>query len=149
MRGYTTVEEVQADFKSITFDKTTLVSIDDVEQFIVEADALINSFVGKKYQTPVTADSSSTTLLKLFSRTIVRDRIKELLQVKQTGGNTSANQDVRGAYGTRDVMAQLRAIQKSELELSGATPLVTHGAFSSFNVAHGVKPIFKKNQRQW
>ena len=139
---------MQADFKSIAFDRTTLVSIDDVSQFIVEADALINSYVGKKYQTPITADPSSVTLMKLFSRTIVRDRIKSILEVKQTS-STGANQDTRGAYSTRDVMAQLRLIQTSQLSLSGAALRVTQGAFSSYNAEHGISPQFRKGVRQW
>lgn len=146
--AYSTTAEVQADFKSLVFSTTTLVTSADVAQFIIESDALINSYVGMKYLTPVEADDDALGLLKLFSRTLVADRIKKILEVKQAT-NTSANQDVRGAYSTRDVMKALNDIKKGDLKLSGATSLVTAGGFFSNNFVNNVQPVFKKDEKQW
>lgn len=146
--AYTTSTEVQADFKNVTFSTTTLVTTADVVQFITEADALINSYVGMKYQVPVTADSDALALLKLFSRTLVADRIKKVLEVKQAS-STSANQDARGAYSTRDVMKALEDIKKGNLTLSGATSLISGGGFYSSNAANDRQRTFKKDDKQW
>ncbi len=146
--AYATTAEVQADFKSVVFSTITLVTSADVAQFIVEADALINSYVGMKYSTPVTASDSALSLLKLFSRTLVSDRIKKILEVKQAT-STSANQDVRGAYSSRDVMKALEAIKNGELSLDGATSLVSGGGFYSRNSAQNEVPIFEKGTKQW
>lgn len=148
--GYCSVEDIQAEFKQITFDRTTLVTIEKVNQFIVEADAVVNSYISKRYAVPITQDASSVSLMRLYSRTIVRDRVRAILSVKQSGGNTSANSDVRGVeFSTRDVMSALRDLQTSKTALTGATLLVTGGAFSSFNVDHSIGPIFQKGKRQW
>ncbi len=146
--AYSTSTEVTSDFKNITFSTTTMVTTADVDQFIVEADALINSYIGMRYSTPVAADASTLALLKLFSRTLVADRIKKIMEVKQTT-NTTANQDVRGAYSTRDVMSQLKQIQNGDLKLSGATLNATGGGIFSNNVANAVEPVFKKGCKQW
>lgn len=147
--GYCTLNEVQADFKSIEFTRTSLISIDDVTQFIVEADAVINSYVGKKYRIPIQNDSNSVSLMKFYSRTIVRDRVRAILKVKQST-TTGANSDVRGTeFSTKDVMASLKDIQASKLALSGATELVSGGAFYSSNAANNVQPFFQKGKRQW
>lgn len=146
--AYTTSTEVQADFKNITFSTTTLVTTADVVQFIAEIDALINSYVGMKYEIPVLADSEALALLKLFSRTLVADRIKKVLEVKQAT-STAVNQDVRGAYSTRDVMSALNSIKKGELKLSGATALVSGGGFYSSNAANDRKRTFHKDCKEW
>jgi phage gp36-like protein len=146
--AYSTSAEVQADFKSLVFTSTTLVTSADVAQFIAEADALINSYIGMKYAVPITADADTLNLLKLFSRTLVADRIKKILEVKQAS-STSANQDVRGAYSTRDVMTSLNAIRKGELSLSGATSLISGAGFYSQNSTDNVTPEFKKGEKQW
>lgn len=147
---YCTPDDVAEEFKQIEFGKVGFVTIDKVNAFITEADAIINSFVGKRYVVPITNDSSSVALMRVYSRVIVRDRVRAILQVKQQGGNTAANSDVRGVeFSTRDVMAALRQIQTSAVSLSGATTLVTGGAFDSFNVDHSIGPVFHKNQRQW
>ena len=146
--AYCTSLNVQADFKNMTFTASTLVTSDDVTQFIVEADALINSFIGMKYETPVTAGTSALELLKLFSRTIVADRIKKIIEVKQST-SSSANQDVRGAYSTRDVMKMLMQIKDGDLKLSGATPLVSNGGFYSKNYLEDILPVFEKDEKQW
>lgn len=146
--GYSTSAEIQSDFKNLPLSTTTLVTTADVDQFIVEADALIDSFIGMKYEVPVTGGASALSLLKLFSRTLVADRIKKIMEVKQTQ-NTSANQDVRGAYSTKDVMAALKQIQTGDLKLSGATSLVSGGGFYSKNNASNVEPTFKKGCKQW
>lgn len=147
--SYTTSTLVQAEFKSIVFSTTTLVALADVVQFIVEADALINSFVGMKYEVPVTAGTDALELLKLFSNTLVADRIKKIMEVKQSAQNTSANQDVRGAYSSRDVMKQLEAIKKGDLLLSGATPLVSAGGLFSQTESDDRCRTFHKDCRDW
>jgi len=146
--GYSTSAEIQSDFKNLTLSTTTLVTTADVEQFIVEADALIDSFIGMKYEVPVTGGASALSLLKLFSRTLVADRVKKIMEVKQAQ-NTSANQDTRGAYSTKDVMAALKQIQNGDLKLSGATGLVSNGGFYSHNNANSIEPTFKKGCKQW
>lgn len=146
--AYSTSAEVQSDFKNLPLSTTTMVTLADVEQFIVEADALINSYVGMRYETPVTADASTLALLKLFSRTLVADRVKKIMEVKQTT-NQSANQDTRGAYSTRDVMLALKQIKDGDLKLSGATLNASNGGIFSNNVANEEEPTFKKGYKQW
>lgn len=146
--AYTTIANVQADFKDMTFSSTTNVTDADVTQFIVEADALINSYVGQVYQVPVTASASSLALLSLFSRTLVADRIKKIIEVKQLTNN-KFNLEGRGAYSTKDVMAQLSAIRDQDLNLDGATLLDAHDGFFSSNASAGIVPEITKSTKEW
>jgi len=147
--AYSTSAEIQADFKNTTFDATTNVTATDVTQFIVESDALIDHYVGQRYEIPVTGGATALSLLKLFSRSLTADRVRAILEVKQAT-NVDGNQNPRRNLLTyAEVLAELKKIQKSDLELIGATPLVASGPFYSSNDADSVTPVMKKDERQW
>lgn len=147
--AYTTYTEIEADFKDMTFDASTgNVKQADVTQFIVEADALINAYVGMKYTVPVTT-GEGLNLLKLLSRSLVTARIKKLLEVKQEKSNDS-NQSVIGVLlNTKDVMAILKDIRNGDLTLEGGAALVSGGGFYNNNVNEDVEPVFEKDTKQW
>lgn len=146
--AYATTAEIQADFKDTTFDSTSNVKDTEVTQFIVEADALINSYVGARYIVPVAA-GEGLQMLKLFSRCLVTARIKKILEVKQDK-NTDANQNVVGVlFSPSQVMKLLESIRDDKLELIGATPLTSSSGFYNNNVANNICPVIKKDLKQW
>lgn len=147
--AYCTASDVQADFKSVVFNSTSNVTSTAVTQFIVEADALINSFVGARWTTPITADASSLALMSLYSRTLVADRIRGILANNQKT-NTDANQQVKSdGFSVKDVMLALNAIKNGDMQLSGASLLLPNAGFNSNNYNNGVQPVFNKQVRQW
>lgn len=148
--AYSLNTDVAIEFKNMTFTLTSFVTTADVDTFITQMDALIDSYVGAKYVVPITADASALALMQLFSVTLVADKIKKILEVKQDT-NKDANQDVRGAYGTREVMSALLAIKKGEMVVSGATLIAGSGSGVIFsnNIANEVEPEFEKSLEQW
>lgn len=146
--AYTTYTEVQSDFKKLTFATGSgNVTQEDVTQFIVESDALIDSYVGAVYQTPV-ASGAGLNLLKLFSRSLTTARIKRIMEVKQEK-NTDANQNVVGVLlSPSAVMKQLEQIRDKQIKLDGAIPL-SSSTFYSNNAANSIAPVIKKDERQW
>ena len=147
--AYTTRVEVQGDFKDVTFTASSNVSASDVDQFIVEADALINSYVGTVYTVPVTVTGDGKNLLKLLSRSLVTARIKKILEVVQETSK-DANQNVVGVLlSPSAVMKILKDIQNKDIALAGAAPLVSGAGFYSNNASNDVEPVMKKDERQW
>ncbi len=147
---YATTAEIQSDFKDTTFDdaESTNVKTADVTQFIVEADALINSYIGTVYVTPVAAGEGLQTL-KLLCRSLVAARIKRIMEVKQEV-NTDPNQNIVGVLLSPSmVMKILENIQAKKNTLIGATLLVSGGGFFSKNVQCDVEPVVKKDTKQW
>lgn len=146
--AYTTYQEIESDFKDITFIAGQNVTDTDVTQFILESDALINSYVGQKYVVPVTS-GDGLNLLKLYSRCLVTARIKRLLEVKQEKA-ASADQNVTSVLlSPTQVIKQLEAIRDDKVSLDGATPLLSNSGFFSNNAANSVAPVIKKDEKQW
>lgn len=147
--SYCTFATVQDDFKTIAFTSTSLVKDSAVTQFIVEADALINSYVGQRWVTPITANADSLALMSLFSRTLVAARIRGIMANVQVT-NKDANQTVKSdAFGVKDVMQQLNNIKNGDQQLAGATLLLANGGFYSNNYANNVQPEMNKNRKLW
>lgn len=146
--AYTSYTEIESDFKDITFAAGQNVTDSDVTQFIAEADALIDSYVGQKYVVPVTA-GGGLVLLKLYSRCLVTARIKRLMEVKQEK-STDANQNVTSVLlSPSQIIKQLEAIRDDKTSLEGATLLLSNNAFYSSNVANSIEPTILKGDKQW
>lgn len=147
--AYTTTAEIEADFKDLTFSTTSNVKTADVTQFIVEADALINSYVGARYIVPVTTSGEGLSLLKFLSRSLVSGRIKKIMEVKQEK-SADANQNVVGVYlSATQVMKILSDIKDDVLSLAGAALLVSNQGFNSYNVTNDIAPVIEKDLKQW
>lgn len=147
--AYTTFAEISADFKDLTFTSTTNVKDTDVTQFIVEADALINAYVGNVYVVPVTTSGEGLNLLKFLSRSLVSGRIKKLMEVKQDKA-VDANQSIQGVLlSVAQIMKILNDIQAKNLTLAGATFLIAGGGFYSNNVVNDVQASVNKDTKQW
>lgn len=147
--AYTTYTEVQGDFKNMTFNASTgNVIQSEVTQFIVEADALINSYVSAKYPTPVTEAGDGLNLLKMLSRTIVTLRIKAVLEVKSANAAIGQNA-VSTLMSMPQITKMLESIKAGQLKLIGVTTTVSGGGFYSSNYADSIEPVIKKNDRIW
>lgn len=147
--AYTTYTEIEADFKNITFASSgSSIIQSEVTQFIVESDALINSYVGSRYSIPVTS-GDGLNLLKLLSRSLVSARIKKILEVKQEK-QTDANQSVTGVLlSPTAVIKILENIRDDKLNIDGAVPLVSSNGFYSNNYSNDIEPVIKKDEKQW
>ena len=147
--GYCAVSDIQADFKALVFTTTSIVTSTAVTGFINEASALIDSFVGGRYQTPITG-TSALLLMSLYCRTLVADRIRSIIEVKQQT-NTDANQNTRQAGGlsTSQVLKALQDIRDNNTILNDAPLKLAGAGFYSNNYNNGVNPVFRKNRKQW
>lgn len=146
--AYCVVTDIQSEFKNMVFSNTTFITPASVTQMIVEAGAYIDSCVGTRYVVPL-ADSMSLSLMSLFCRTLVAERVRAILAVKQAT-NTDGNQNERGAgFSTKDVMSALKNIMDGVMPLPGATLLLQGAGFKSRNYEAGEQPRFKKDSRQW
>lgn len=146
--GYCVVADVQAEFKSVVFSPSTLVTDTSVNGFILEASALINSKVGTRYLTPITGDTDALALMSLYCRTLVADRVRGILENKQVT-NVDANQAVKHlGLTTADVLRGLNDIMNNVVFLNSPTR-DPHAGFYSNTAAHNVRPYFHKRTRQW
>ncbi|MFN8741528.1 MAG: phage protein Gp36 family protein [Pirellula sp.] len=146
--AYCELDDVQAEFKNTTFSGSTLVTDDNVSAFIVQADALINSYVAKRYETPVLETADGFFLLKMISTGIVAERVRGILEVKQAT-NKDGEQNVRRPMSMAVLMGMLKDISTGKLPLADAIPISGGTGLYSENSANFIEPEFKKGSTQW
>jgi phage gp36-like protein len=147
--AYCVLADIVKDFPGALFDTSdnSKVKSTAITDFIVDADALIDGYVSARYVVPVTAPKS-LALLKFYSRTLVSDKVKGILEVKQAT-NASANQNVRSGLSTKDVIKILEGIADGSTNLPDAALILDSGGINSFNVREGIEPEFKKDTPAW
>lgn len=148
--GYCEVEDVQAEFKNTTFGATgTTVLVSQVEAWILQADALINSIIGKRYAVPVTDQATEGfQLLKMYSTVLVSERVRKKLEVVQNA-TQNAQQNPKGVVlNTKEIMAALQAIAKGEVNLIGVGEASADAGFSGTS-GFAVEPVFHKDGEEW
>lgn len=145
--AYSTFADIEKDFPNTSFTSTTKVTDSDIDDFITDADAMIDSYLAGRYEVPVTAGASALSLLRLYSRTLVSDKVKGILEIKQASGNNTQN--VRSGLTTKDVIKQLEAIRDGAAQLPGAALALKAGGLQSFNVKEGRETRFHMDEEEW
>ncbi len=146
--AYCTKEQIGAEFKgNLVFDDSSNVTGTAVDEFIAEADALINSYVLAKYSSVGSGEGSK--LLRMISRSLVVARVKLQLEVVQAK-SPDANQNVRSVlFSPSKCMEILDGLQKGNIELIGGTKIIAGGAFYNNNVENEADPVIEKATKQW
>jgi hypothetical protein len=145
--GYCTAADIQKDFPGVVFNATSKVKLSDIDDFIVDADNLINTYAAGKYAIPINGPIS-LGIVKFYSRSLVADKIATILQIKQ-GTNQMANQNVRSGLSTKDIIKLLEKLPTEDSLLIDADPSLDGGGINTFNRKNAVKPEFEKSVRRW
>jgi hypothetical protein len=147
--AYSSLSDIQAEFKNLTFGPTTTPKDTVVSGFIDQADAEINARIGLRYAVPINTASCpvAAVTLKRLSTWLVTARVKEILKVKT--GDAASSQDSRGGDLGKMARDQLDQISKGQYLLSDAPLANTTEGMQSFGYSNGETLFFDKDSDQW
>lgn len=150
---YATSADIIAEIKGFDPDEGSSVTSDAVDDFLTQADAVINMYIGKRYTTPVTA-TAALEVVKKIAIDIVVYRIAKILNLKKSVPIPDSNiiQEVTEGSAYRESMKMLAAIRDNKMDLPGETETNTAGGLASFHTEAGnldIEPCFKKGEDQW
>lgn len=134
MSAYASVQNVQEEFKNVTFSNTSVPTDTRVSRYIDEEEAVINAKVGMIYQVPVdsTASPQSTLILRSISISMVSRRVKEILEVKSDSEDTNQSAKKNSKVEPEDLLTQ---IVNRTLTLPDAVLLSTSNGATSYDSA--------------
>lgn len=144
--AYSTRTQVEGEFKSVAFSSTTEPTDTEINRFIEEADAEIDSIIGVKYSTPVT-DATGIILLRRISIAIVAERVKEILAVKL--GKKELEQQSVGELSATRARSMLDKIAQGKMKLGGAALASSHDGVKSYVSSNSVPHNFDMTKQQW
>lgn len=150
MGNYAEVADIQAEFKNVTYSTSTTPTQNQVDEFITQAEAVLDGGVSTVYTVPVTG-TIAKSIMKTMTILLVKARILERTLVKSGSeadqGGKSLPQQLREQVLDPD-NGMLPKIQKKEILLYGASEL-SGGSIESYNYENAVEPIFEKETDQW
>lgn len=144
--AYCTVDHVAGEFKSVSFSTTTAITTSEVERFIAEEDAYINSRLSKRYETPITG-AEALLIVRKISIGLVAGRVQRIMKVKTAEEPT--NQDGQSLDLGAGAKKMLEMIVNDEMRLPDNDLATTHQGIQSFNVDESVEPVFEQGVDQW
>lgn len=148
--SYANVTDIASDFKDIVFNATSSVTESEVEKFIGEESAFIDSMISARYQTPIIEGDSpvSFLILKRICIFLVADRVRHVLYVKT--GRDQSDQDTKGLRSlSRQPRKDLEMIRDGKMKLSDA---VTNQLDIGFDVGTDKRcddMRFDTSKQQW
>lgn len=146
--SYCSVPDVASDFKNITFNATSTVTDSEVESFIEQESAFMDSMICSVYVVPVTG-TQSLLLLKKIAIHLVADRVRHVLYTKT--GQDNKDQDTKGLKSlSRDPRGDLKMIQSGALKLADAVALTSNIGFDTGDDVPGCdQRVFDVTRQQW
>jgi len=143
---YSVSTDVASEFRNVSFTTTSLVTTAEVTEFIVQADALIDGMIGKRYEVPITG-AESLKILKQISIWLVAYRVSKILKVKSA--SEEPNQGPKSVNLYDKALALLKKISKGDILLSDTDTLNAKDGIESYNVSNNIVPVFQKGVDQY
>jgi phage gp36-like protein len=150
--NYALVSDIQAEYKELPLTDSTAVKTAQVQSFLDQASAYINSKVGMRYVLPIPdAATGALNILKTICIFIVVERLKPILKIDTGASGGKGNQSPAATDLKKQADKMLDDIA------NGLTDLAVHGAIlkstgegaDSYNRRAGVTGTFKKGTDQW
>ncbi len=151
--SYATIAKVEGEFKNVTFTSKdavlpllpTAVTIEDVTQWLADADAEINSRLSVKYQTPITG-TEALTVMCMLAIWLVKDRILGVMEVK---GVTPATSQIAPKSNRQKALDALNDLVSGKMKLTDATPATTADGVRSYMSDNVIQNVFDRTIEQW
>jgi hypothetical protein len=153
--AYTTSDDIIREVRGLEVSSETVVTEDDLTEWIAQTDAYIDGRLSSYYETPITA-AAAKKIVKNISTYKVAHRVK--LKLELNSENSDKKQDVQGNLDLQAEKMLNQLLPKMEngvlreplLELPGATKVNRSPegqALSSYNSSQ--TPTFTKGGNNW
>lgn len=153
--AYCTRDNVTSVFKNLNVEASgTAIIQSELDDWIDEAGAYIDSYIGSRYALPVTG-ASTLLLLRGICVDLVAYKVAVTLNLKNDRSLPNGNvvQELSHSSPYREAIKFLKAIkdgkaalpdEDTELSASGLSSLYTE---SDYDI--DINPVFKKTEQQW
>lgn len=150
MVDYATVTDIEDNLKKVDFSATnSSVNVAQVGDMITQESAVIDQYIGVKYDLPIIGDSALSFLEKICISLVVY-RVKTILQPKSAlpQPDTATAQAIVTSNPYKDAMTMLKDISKGKTPLPGeSTKNIKY--FSSSSVNNDTQTAFDSQEQQW
>jgi hypothetical protein len=142
----TTAEDVQGYFNNIRFSAATTVSLRQVEMWIDQGTAILYSYVGQRYNLPIT-DENDILILKGIVERYVVEHVNYILvrngKIAVEDGKMPVSVELGGFY------SECKSIANGTLVLFSTQKDANWLGFNDMSDSETFTKTFKKGETQW
>lgn len=109
---YTKIDDIQAYYQSFKFTANSLVTTRDVENFIVEQEAILDSILGKYYVVPITNTTDLLIIKNIVDKSVVHV-IDGIIRKTDTEGKYVFSRNLG-----KEANSLLERIEKGDIKLN-------------------------------
>ena len=150
--AYATVAEIESEFKKVSFSGSSLITSTEISDFLDQTDAIIDTKLGLRYETPITG-AKSLLVMKKIEIDFVAYRVAKILEIKKNIPVPDANIVTEITEGTAFKISQdlLENLQKGLVILPDAVKTSTDGGMKSYTTTDdtNLEPVFDVEEQQW
>lgn len=145
--AYCVNTDVKSQFKALTYASSgTGLTSAEVDAWISEADAYIDSRIGIKYAVPIT-ETADLKILKTISTYLVAERVQARLEVLTGSEMSNQNQKPRMSF---DKLAKMMIQEIVDGKLKFDTDLLSSGDGAKGTIDdEDISPYFERETEQW
>ena len=149
MTSYASLSDIVAEFKELSIDESSAVSITDVNQYIEQESAMIEMYLEPIYVLPVTGERA-LKILKRLAIALVAYRIAQILSISRATvlTDTKTIQEINGGTAYKQALKDLEKISQEKLVLPDATLKSNRDPYS-YNSEQTIEPVFSTTEQQW
>ena len=146
--SYCATTDIQSEFKNITIGSATRVTTSEVEEFILQADNVINSRLSTILTTPVGSAASPNmfSVCKRLSTMLVVNRLKSILEIKTGSEKTDTEKPENLETKALDEIDEI--IIKRQI-LDGVRLSTGSYGISDYNNTNDITQTFDVTTDQW
>lgn len=150
---YATQANITSEMKGIVFDTTSQVKAADIAEFLEQADAMIDMYIGQRYTLPI-AGSKSLLILKKIAIDLVVCRVNKILDLSKSNPIPADGvvQDITEGSAYRESMKLLMAIRDNKADLPDTASTSETAGLASFHTEPAnidIVPTFDRELQQW
>lgn len=150
MGDYADKDDIESEFKNITFSSDFAVTDTEVAAFIAQEEALINATISNRYTTPITG-SEALEVMKGITIAYVAYRVAKIINLKKDVPipEKFIPQTLNEGGAFRIAKQRLLDIQSGAIVLNDAEQRSNEQGIKSFNVINNILPIWERDTKQW
>lgn len=147
---YATSSDIESEFKNTTFAAGQPLTDTEVDEFIIQEEAIINAIISNRYETPITG-SNAAEVMKSISIAYVAYRVAKILNLKKDVPipKEMIPQTLNEGSAFFKAKKLLMAIQAGKIILDDAVAVSATQGIKSYNAENSILPLWERDTKQW
>ena len=149
---YSLLTDIESELRDVSFTSgpNEVLTIAEINAFLTQTEALINTRLSNRYELPIVG-VASLLLLKKIEIDLVTFRVVKILNLKRETPTPDSRieQDLNYSAAFQQSTRLLEELFMGKVLLPDDSPKTAGSGISSFNQVNNIQPVWERDAKQW